>query len=406
MRDPEHRYEGSTVTGTRTEKYVVVCNVLNIRYGPGTSYKVVGTAKKGTEIKPLEWQGDWARIGTNRWVCCNRAYVEKRIMDSTSVTTAKKVNIYNYYTISSAEVRLKATKESKLVCTIPQGEIVRLIAKKIYQDNDHYFFEMENSWHGQKGYIDGTKVAVATDVSIEYPEEVETADDKTGILEIYGYDNNNVQLFKMSMIDDNQYYEFNQPLTKVGGATLLTDNTIAPEPKTKNDYNANESKLTVKKDYLLSGKYGTWTDFRGKIGIRRVNNYWQCWFVKMKGGQVVKQIFSENRKVKGAGTGELAYITIYMGTNGDKPCDMAINKLTVRNVRPETTNVGKNVKRFMPGDTLKVDCYNNRVWLNDKLYNNVEIGSQFFSLDKGVSTIKAVSDKSIHVSIVFNEKFL
>jgi len=50
---------------------VVWANV-NLREGPGTSYRVIGSAKKGTSIKILKVKGDWLHIrledGTEAWV--------------------------------------------------------------------------------------------------------------------------------------------------------------------------------------------------------------------------------------------------------------------------------------------------------------------------------------------------
>lgn len=408
MSNPTVKYpNGSVQSGTRTTTYKVTCSALNVRAGAGTKYKVVGTLKKGDTITPLAWNGDWARIGTDKWCCCSSAYVQKNVKDTTTVkpSSSSEVLIMNYYTTSSAEVRQKAKKESKLVCTIPAGEIVRLSNEKIYDGNDNYFFKLEAKWEGNKGYIDGTKVMVANNVSIEYPEEPETADDKTGTIEIYGYDSNNVQLFKMSMTDENEYYEFNYPKTVVNGKTLLTDTSVAPQPKTSKDYNTSGSKLTVTKDYLRSGQYGTWNDFYGKLGIKRVNGYWQCWFIRMKKGQVIKQVFSENRKISGSPQGKLSYITIYIGTSGDKPSDMSIENLEVKNLSPKSAATN-NIKKFQAGDVLKVDCYNNRVWLNNKLYNNIEIGSQFFPLEVGENTIRVTSDKSVFASVIFNEKYI
>ena len=54
----------------------------------------------------------------------------------------------------------------------------------------------------------------------------------TGVLELYGFSANNTQLFKLSMIDDNEYYEFTYPLIKKNGEDFLIDKTIAPAPKT------------------------------------------------------------------------------------------------------------------------------------------------------------------------------
>ncbi len=50
----------------------VVWNYVNLRKGPGTSYKVVGNVKKGTSLKILEVNGGWLHIqledGRTAWV--------------------------------------------------------------------------------------------------------------------------------------------------------------------------------------------------------------------------------------------------------------------------------------------------------------------------------------------------
>jgi curli biogenesis system outer membrane secretion channel CsgG len=54
----------------RTTK--VVWDYVNLREGPGTSYKVIGNAKKGTSLKILEANGDWLHVrlenGNTGWV--------------------------------------------------------------------------------------------------------------------------------------------------------------------------------------------------------------------------------------------------------------------------------------------------------------------------------------------------
>ena len=125
----------------------------------------------------------------------------------------------------------------------------------------------------------------------------------------------------------------------------------------------------------------------------------------MEGGYVVKQYWSNYQQVSGSPTGNLSYIVLYIGTNGDKPADMSLQRLSVKNLTPQNP-VTTNIKKFQAGDVLKIDMYNNRVWLNDKLYNNIEIGSQFFPLEVGENIIRITSDKGTHSSIVFNEKYL
>jgi curli biogenesis system outer membrane secretion channel CsgG len=50
----------------------VVWDSVNLRNGPGTSYKIVGNVKKGTSLKILEVNGDWLRVrledGSTAWV--------------------------------------------------------------------------------------------------------------------------------------------------------------------------------------------------------------------------------------------------------------------------------------------------------------------------------------------------
>ena len=114
---------------------------------------------------------------------------------------------------------------------------------------------------------------------------------------------------------------------------------------------------------------------------------------------------SRNGAVSSAPKGNLSYITLYIGTSGEKPSGMSLERLEVKNLTP-VNPVVNNPKKFQKGDVLKIDCYNNRVWLNDKLYNNVEIGSQFFPLEVGENVIKVTSDKGTTNTVIFNEKYL
>ena len=425
----EQHYSSYQVTeGSRTEQYKVICHALHIRAGATKSSKVLGYLKTGDIINPTQWAGHkglWGKIGTNpdKWCYCSPEYVQKTVSDTTTVKTVQVVNnvtvtkyVKNYYTTTSAEVREQPEKDSRIVCTIPAGEVVRVIDERLWEQdkdndgnittsNDEYWYKIETAWNGYWGYVKGTALSPANNVSIKYPVEPETADDKTGVIEVYGYDNNGVQLFKMSMTDENSYYEFNYPRTTIGGKEFLADTSIAPEPNMSSTNSVSNNQLVITKDYLLSGQYGSWNDFYGIFGIKRENGNWQAWYQKMEGGYVVKQYWSNYQQVTGSPTGNLSYITLYIGTNGDKPADMSLQRLSVKNLTPQDP-VTTNIKKFQAGDVLKVDMYNNRVWLNDKLYNNIEIGSQFFPLEVGENIIRITSDKGTHSSVVFHEKYL
>ena len=423
----EQHYSSYEVTeGSRTEQYKVICHALHKRSGPSKSYGVVGYLKNGDIIDPKNWQGYkglWAEVAPGQWSYCSPEYVQKTVTDNTTVKTVQVVNnvtitkyVKNYYAASSAEVREQPEKDSRIVCTIPAGEVVRVIDERLWEQdkdsngnvtvsNDDYWYKIETAWNGHWGYVKGNNLQPATNVSVKYPVEPETSDDKIGTIEVYGYDNNGSQLFKMSMTDENGYYEFNYPKTTVGGKEFLSDISIAPEPKIKNTNSVSNGQLVVTKDYLLSGQYGNWNDFYGTFGIKRENGNWQAWYQKMENGYVVKQHWSAYQPIYNAPTGNLSYITLFIGTNGDKPSDMSLQRLTVKNLTPQNPAT-TNIKKFQAGDVLKVDMYNNRVWLNDKLYNNIEIGSQFFPLEVGENTIRIISDKGTHSNIVFHEKFL
>ena len=423
----EQHYSSYEVTeGSRTEQYKVICHALHKRSGPSKSYGVVGYLKNGDIIDPKNWQGYkglWAEVAPGQWSYCSPEYVQKTVTDNTTVKTVQVVNnvtitkyVKNYYAASSAEVREQPEKDSRIVCTIPAGAVVRVIDERLWEQdkdsngnvtvsNDDYWYKIETAWNGHWGYVKGNNLQPATNVSVKYPVEPETSDDKIGTIEVYGYDNNGSQLFKMSMTDENGYYEFNYPKTTVGGKEFLSDISIAPEPKIKNTNSVSNGQLVVTKDYLLSGQYGNWNDFYGTFGIKRENGNWQAWYQKMENGYVVKQHWSAYQPIYNAPTGNLSYITLFIGTNGDKPSDMSLQRLTVKNLTPQNPAT-TNIKKFQAGDVLKVDMYNNRVWLNDKLYNNIEIGSQFFPLEVGENTIRIISDKGTHSNIVFHEKFL
>lgn len=44
------------------------CSYLNVRSGPGMSYRIVKVLKAGTMVEVYETSGGWSRIGTDQWV--------------------------------------------------------------------------------------------------------------------------------------------------------------------------------------------------------------------------------------------------------------------------------------------------------------------------------------------------
>ena len=195
----EQHYSSYEVTeGSRTEQYKVICHALHKRSGPSKSYGVVGYLKNGDIIDPKNWQGYkglWAEVAPGQWSYCSPEYVQKTVTDTTTVKTVQVVNnvtvtkyVKNYYAASSAEVREQPEKDSKIVCTIPAGEVVRIIDERLWEQdkdndgnvtvsNDDYWYKLESSWNGYWGYVKGNNLQPATNVSVKYPVEPETSDD-------------------------------------------------------------------------------------------------------------------------------------------------------------------------------------------------------------------------------------
>ena len=288
--------------------------------------------------------------------------------------------------------------------TIQAGEVVRCIINK-----SNGYYKLAEKYNGKMGYVYADYLLESSNATFEYAEELDTADDKTGLVELYGYTINNEKLFRIGLYDDNEWYEFTYPLIQVGSQDFSKDKTIAPAPKTKTTVEGEDDKLTVTKETLLSGQYADWNDFYGKLGIQRKNGKWQSWIYKIKDGKTVKSLVRNEVQVTGSPTGKLAYIVAYFGTSADsveKASDVSISHVRVKNLNPNATTL-KNVTLFEVGDVIKVDCFNNNVYLNGLPYSNVDIGSQFFGLDVGENTIKISSDDNeLSSSVIYNERWL
>lgn len=402
----------TVVSGSKKTYYKVTASSLNVRSGPGTKYRRIGGLKKGTKVYPSSISKGWAKITYNGNI--GYVYTEylKKYASSNTVTAKER----NYVCAVNTAIRSTYKKSSTNKCTIPAGKTIRCLYAQKYLDptdktKKRYYYKLAKKYKGHTGYVILDNLTQASDTYYEYEEELNTADDKTGMVELYGYTVNGEKLFRLGLYDDNEFYEFTYPLMQVGSKDFLKDKTVAPAPKTKTTTSGSDDKLTVTKDTLLSGKYGSWNEFYGKLGIQRKEGKWKAWVYKIKDGKTTKQLLKNEIKVSGSPAGDLAYIVAYFGTSADtseKASAVAINHIVVKNLTPETQKTNKNVAIFDEGDTLKIDCYNNRVYLNDKPFNSqIDIGSQFFPLELGDNIIRVLSDdKEISSSVIFNERWL
>lgn len=393
---PQLRNEGSIYRGNKEYFYKVVAPSVNIRSTSNKNSMVVSTYNKGDYVFPLDStiNNGWIQVEDGY---CEAVGLKKYVADTEETDVAKNV-------ATKEEIGLMSrpsddASESILLATIPGGTKLR-----VHTEPEHGYYKLYISYDGKIGYIDSTKVE-RCDAPVEYPEEeiIVSDDSKTGICEIYGYSQNGTKLFKLCLSDENSYCSFVTPTVYVGDNKALEDiNNVSSSNKTNDidEYN-------VGYDHLLEDSYD-WNNFYGELGIKRENNRWQAWIYKIENNTAVKKLIFKEQEISGAPTDELHHITIYMGTqNKYNMCGMAITDIQVDSINSDIYETDCNIELFKSGDEIKIDCYNAKVYLNNKLYNEIDIGSQFIELAPGNNTLKATSDRvNMLVTVLFNERYL
>lgn len=94
----------SSTTNVSYTRYVATQSQnLNVRSGPGTSYKVVGSLTKGSKVKVISTSGSWSKIGANKWVSTSYLSSSPVTTSTSSIASSNK-----YKTTVGATYRLKS----------------------------------------------------------------------------------------------------------------------------------------------------------------------------------------------------------------------------------------------------------------------------------------------------------
>ena len=419
--DPTHPFDNdykestSNTSTTTTYYYEVTASALWLRKGGGTSYAKITAMPQGTKLYPTEIKNGWANVtynGHTGW--CSTSYLAKKA--STSTVTTGSDGQCNYVVVKSTAIRASADKTATNKKTIPEGKCIRVYTSTKYpvppaKEEDRkgeyeIFYKLAKAYDGTTGYVLIDDLVEARDFTVEYDYEVDLADHKTGICEVYGYSNTGTQLFRMGMYDDNEYYEFTYPMIRKNGSDFLVDKTIAPSPQIREDYNSSGKKVSK----VASGRYGDWNEFYGELYIERVNNVWYSYVQKLKDGQVVKEIKSQAETDAKNSDVTLGYIVIYMGTSADSAKDascMSITHVEVKTATEIKEEVVYNFQEFEVGDILEIDNSIPEVRLNNQECNMlVDVGSSFFALIPGDNKIKVASDDTPNVDVIWSDKNL
>ena len=404
----------TTVTSGTTSLYYLVqpSEGLILRKSASTSSAKLCTMPKGTKLTGTLSNG-WLKTTYNgKSGYCYANYVTPMKTTNTVTTTTSGVTECNYVTKKSTAIRNTPYKTAKNNKTIPAGTCIRVITSSKYpsehenKDLKNIFYKLAKPYGGASGYVLIENLTKASDYTVDYEDEPITADDKTGVVELYGFSSNNVQLFKLSMNDKTEYYEHTFPSITKNGKVFLEDSSSIPKPKTHTEYSDTSKKV----ENVLSGKVKNgWQEFNGELYIERINNQWYAYVFNKKNGSIIKEIKSKTVTDTTNKDEKLSYVVAYFGTTGsmEKASSMAISHVEVKTATAIDNTIHYNFQEMTNGDILTIDCSIPSVRLNDvEIGSLVDVGSQFFALQSGSNTIKIASDDTPNVDILWSNKLL
>lgn len=386
--NPQYIDEGSVYSGEKTYYYKVVASSVPIKSSPDKYGVIIGTYNKGDEVHDtVPASGGYVQVEEGY---CEAIYMKKYISDTSETDAAMNVATKEEIGLMS---RPSDDYDSILLATIEGGTALRV---EKYEDNGYY--KLYIPYNGKVGYIDSSKVEQVYDVPVNYPEAeiIVSNDNKTGVCEVYGHDREGRRLFKLCLSDENEYQSLISPTIYVGYNRALEDTSISSNSSNNID------EYNVAYD-ALSESSCDWSNFFGELGIRRVDNMWQAWVYKIEDGVPVKKLVLKEQEISGAPTEDLYYITIYLGAQDpSNMCGMSITDIQVDRIKNTS-----NAAPFKQGDEIKIDCYNSKVYLNNRPYNDIDMNSQFIELLTGNNVLKATSNSpDMLVTVLFNERYL
>jgi predicted phage tail component-like protein len=429
----QEKVKETVVEGSKVTYYEVTANGVNYRTQPSTKGKSQGIIPKGTKLTDVTIQNGWAKIKyKTKTYYVSAKYIKKKVKDN-SKSTVKEFTVANMWltpsktlTGGSGVVYTKPNPGSKVECTIPYGTKLRIIQRAYtYKPKDSNsasqtitYYRIYKPWKDKNGKnhygyinVDNLKGAAAMDNSVDYSDDPAYADHKTGIAEVYGFDVNGTQIFRLYLGDINPYFEYNQAEVSVSKKSILITSNDKPKEKTDQTVDNNGKIVT---NHYMSGKHGTWNDANAYFTLTRKKTgkdyVYSAQIQKNDDGKFTQSISANNKRSSEFSTNALSYLAIYIGTMADSlenACGVGISDIRVYDLSPESEEQ-VNVKYFESGDKLDLDFENGDCYLNNELRNDlVDIGSIYFTVDEGETTLQVVSDdKSASLGVLVREKWL
>ena len=433
IKSEQEKVNETVVTGDKSYYYEVTANGLNYRTGPGTNYTSKGIIPKGTKLTEVTIQNGWAKIKyKTKTYYVYAKYLKKKVKDN-SKSTVQTFTVANMLLVptktltgASGVVYTKPNLGSKVECTIPYGTPLRIIQRTYtytYTDSNNSkqtvkFYRIYKPWKDKNGKnhygyvnVDNLKGYAGVDNSVDYSDDPAYADHKTGIAEVYGFDINGTQIFRLYLGDINQYFEYNQAEVSVSKNSILKTSNTTPQEYTDKTVDADGKTVT---NHYMSGQYGSWNDANAYFTLTRKKTgqyyVYSAQVQKNDDGTFTQSVSANNKRSSEYSTEPLSYLAIYIGTMADKlenACGVGISDIKVYELNPESEEIS-NIKYFKAGDKVDLDFENGDCYVNNELRNDlVDIGSSYFRVNEGETTLQVVSDDtSASLGVLIREKWL
>lgn len=380
---------------------------LRIRSGRGTSYSQLGSIPQNKVIEVWDINNNWGKTNYNGV----EGYVYMEHTERYYANQTQNRQTYRCTAAPSLRIRAGRGTNYKQLGSIKYNALVNVT-------------DIQNNWgkvlyNGVSGYVSMqymTKVSTTRNINSRADEVYDnsTAEDRLGRLEVYGFDHNGTKLFKMSMKDTSEYYEYSDPEIQIGNTVVLDDNKTVPAPKTVNVADSSDESKTVTKQ-IDSGRFGDWNEFVGWFTIQRKTNAggqqeWMCKIEKLKNDGTIERAIQTNTLVSDSyPSGSLTNVVIFIGQYKQViPVDvMNITDINITNLN-HTPQSNENKPIFRPGDELMIDFSEQKVYLNGRLFmNEIDIGSQFFTVPVGNSQMICKSDDdTIDVEVGIQKRWI
>lgn len=382
--------DGGGTTPATVDYRITAEPSLRIREGRGTHTRQIGSIKRNTVVGISEIDKGWGKVTYNGVTgYCSMDYC---VLAANSVPSSG--GQYKITSRKGVNIRSGRGTNYKKLTAIPYGKVVSV------NDIDKGWGRV--SYNGKTGYMAMQYCSPVNNSRSKYlmpfaEGETPSAENRIGLIEVYGYDSYGAKLFKMKLYDSDKYYEATRPEIEIGSNLVLQDNNKVPAPKTITETNEDKTSTTKPVD---SGKFGDWNEFVGNFRIKRVKNSngnyeWQCSVDKLGENNIVSKTISTSTLVDSRfPKTELSNIVIYFAQfNSEEIVDvMNISNIYIKNLQ-DPPKPEENKPLFKQGDILLLDFESEKVYKNTDLFmNELDIGSQFFSCPVGNSQFICNSD--------------